>query len=472
MNPFFRDLERQLSTPSTLIVVGLLILSAVGIVATSATRPSVVERNVAITMMYSGEFEFSVFASDASGRPLAGDRITILLSDNNSSTPVGSAIGITPASGLLTLDIRAPLRGYQFSERSSLGGGLSTNLKAPPPNRVIPIVGIFSVAERGQLGLTNWILVSFPAPEGAFVSGLTIGYFSNDTALGGTGENYTVDLGAYRSIDSLVRFTLPAGVVAGYSLVLYLENASGGIQAKGYFGLGVLNAPVDQEGPAANPFLLWVEEMAVLILMAATVLGYVAYGRDRISGALDPVVALPLGRLQVPALRFASAALSLAIGITVAETALVVGLDRYLGVTLPAFLYGALWIGAFGEGLGMLALVFLLSHVIRSHAAVLAGGLSLAVVFTLLWGTVTFQVARLLGLSATVWGTASWQGSVGLLSPAAAALNPVAWGMEAEAPNGSRLLAQAPNPTLAAVALILWVVLPLVATSLLVRYRD
>ncbi|MFY9717498.1 MAG: ABC transporter permease subunit [Thermoplasmata archaeon] len=472
MNPLLRDLQRQLVTSSTLVVIGLLVLAAVGIVASTSGAVGGMA-NVAITMEYSGKYEFSIFASDNTGAPVAGDRITIVLSvANDSGHSLGSAVGITSPAGLATLEIDVARGNYTFNERSSMGEGFGTVLKAPTPNVVVPVFGVFSVAERGELGLTNWILVAFPAPFGSVVPGLTLAYYVNETAAGSGGQNITGDLGPFTTPDRLVRFAVPPATVPGNPIGLYLENSSGGVVAKATFGLGVLNAPPGQEGPAGTPVLLWIEEMAPLIMMGAAVLGYVAYGRDRISGAIEPVIALPLGRLQVPALRMLNSAVSLAIGVTAAEAVLAVELERSFGVALPWYVYGAIWLGGMGEGVTMVALVFLLSHVSRSHATVLAGGLSLAFVFTLFWALLTLLISRFLGVSNLVSDTLSWQGSVGLLSPAAAGLNPVGWALGAEAPHGSALIALAPDPGLAALAIILWLALPIAGFFVLVRFRD
>jgi hypothetical protein len=469
VNPILRDLQRQLSIPSVVVVIGLLVLAAAGIVH-SADGAVGGESNLAITMTYSGEYEFAVFASDNAGAPVAGVHVAISLSAANDSSapPIGAGTGVTSTAGLATVDIEIARGNYSFYVLSSLGGGDAGPLRAPTPGRTVAVFGVFSVAERGELGLTPWILVAFPGPGGTVAPGLSVAYNVTESS-GGGDHTVTGDLGPLTTPAELLRFSLPAAVVPGAPIGVYVQNGTGIVLAKTSFGPGVMNALPGQDGPAAAPVLLWVEEMAVLIMMGAAVIGYVSYGRDRISGAIEPVLALPMSRLRVPAMRFVNASISLAIGVSVSEVALAVGVEHSLGVALPTLLLGAIWVGAMAEGLTILALVFLFSHLSRSHASVLAGSLALAVVFSLLWAVLTILVARFLAIPALVSGRASWQGSVGLLSPAAAALNPVGWALRAAAPNGSTILVIAPDPALASASLILWLAIPLIGTYVLVR---
>lgn len=478
MNRALRDLRHQLSAPMVLVALALLVTASVGVVAEAYPRPEQSDPTLSVTLTYTSEYVFEAYASYQGGSPLGGAVVTITLGPANSSGPLtGSVSGVTSASGLATLDLNVPLKSYRASFQMQGpvdGAGYQFPLPVPPPQRTIQVLNVFSVVEFGEFSTTPDIFIAYPAPSGVPPSGLSVEYYLNETrgGAGGFSRNYSGNFGPLTSVPTRYQFAIPDGAVLGFPLVVLVVNSTGGVVAKSSFDLSDLIVQPEQLGLIGSLLIDWVETMAFVILVAGVSIGYVSYGSDRLSGALEPVLALPLSRLEVPALRFASSAVSLGVGVTIATSILVGGLDLALGPVTPVILVAAVWIGAMAEGLAILALVFLFSHLARSPAPVLAGGLVLAVAFTSLWGVVTTLVARLLDVSAIGRSTLGWQGSVGLLSPTVTAENPIEWALAYGTPHGSPFFPSAPDPVIAALVLALWVALPLVGTFALARWRD
>jgi ABC-type transport system involved in multi-copper enzyme maturation permease subunit len=479
VKPVLVDLRRQFSMPSIWIVLVLVVCASGGPLFLRPAGAGVAGQFIAVTVSYSSHYEFDILVFDGSGGLIGDAQVNVTLRlPNDTGPPVGSANGSTSSEGTVAVFLTAMPSRYAVTYHVVSSHGTAEldgyPLAVPSSKPMGPSLGGVSLVESGDFSLTPYIAIAVPGPGDKPVPGLSIAYYINETGTGapGTGRNFTGTLGPVTAVLGTVHFDLPAGASTGFPVVVSLVNSTGGVVTSRTFELSDVVGQPGAPGKAGVALESWLQTTGFLVLLAAVYVGYVSYGRDRASGALEPVLALPVSRVRILAIRFISSTVALALGVSAAVGVLVAGIGWGEKVATPGVLIAAVWAGTLCEGLSLLAITFLVSHLSRSHGALLAGGLALSAVFSILWGLVTLLVGAALGVLPPTQATLGWQGSVGVLSPTGAAVNPVGLTIRALAPNGSQILATAPNPTLGILALILWVILPLLALAWLARYRD
>ncbi|HTT45763.1 MAG TPA: ABC transporter permease subunit [Thermoplasmata archaeon] len=465
MNRLLSDLYHHLSAPSIVLVLLLLVVGSGVLVASESSRSF--SESFSLTVTYSSEYEFAYYVFDGSGLPVRGVAVSIALHPANSSGPaVGSASGTTSADGLATLEIAAPDRNYTVDYSVASGPsyyGFGLRYLAPG---AIRSYGAIAPVEVGDFALTPYVLLAFPAPGGGVISGLSAGYYIHEP---NSSTNLSGALGSLTAVPQRVHITIPGGIPSGSILTVFVTNGTRKVVAS--FAQNTENPP-GAEGPGGNVLLSWIGAMQFFGLTAATLIGYLGYARERVAGTLEPLLALPMDRLRIPIVRFVSSVAVLAIGVTASTAFLVYWLDRTFAIGTPAVLVGTIWVGAMAEGVALIGVVFLISHLVRSYAAVLAVGLTLTVAFSILWMGLTDWAAAQYGVPSSVWSSIRWQGQVGVLSPTHAALNPVEWSLRLTAPGSSQLLATYPSPIVAGLAMLLWALLPFAGALWLARWRD
>jgi ABC-type transport system involved in multi-copper enzyme maturation permease subunit len=481
VNPFLRDLQRQLTTPSAWICILLLVATA-GVLAAASAPPSGSNRGgqfFAVTATYSTGYEFEVYVYTGAGTSVGGALVTIVVSQvNGTGPPVGNASAVTSDSGLASLSVKLPdaIYSVNYSVYSDQGTNILSGdpLGQIQPGQVVGLPEVFSVVNVGDFSLTPYLLVAFPEPEGAPVAGLSIQYTLSTSVSYpvSTPTSYNGSLGGVTSTPELFHVAPPPGANPQDLIEVFLTNATGAVLASQTFNLGAFSPEPGAAGSGGETLQAWLVGMAFLVPLVAVFIAYLSYARDRVSGALEPVVALPFSRLRVMTFRLLSGTATLAIGVTASVAVLWWSIVNSSRVQTPFLLAGATWIALMGEGVALLAIVFLLSHLSKSHATVLAGALGVTIVATFLWGVVAHVIGALTQVPYTVEPTFAWQGAVGVFSPAQVALNPVQWSVHYLAPDGSQLFPASPDPVWGALAVILWIALPLAGAAWLARHRD
>lgn len=116
--------------------------------------------------------------------------------------------------------------------------------------------------------------------------------------------------------------------------------------------------------------------------------GYLTYGKDRTSGVLESVLKRPVSRGTLISSRFAANAVSIAIAViaSMISADLLIHYYLHLYLTMSFDLY-FIW-SFFVEGAAFLALVYFISHLVRSQGSLLGGSIGLFVVFGLFWTVV------------------------------------------------------------------------------------
>lgn len=116
--------------------------------------------------------------------------------------------------------------------------------------------------------------------------------------------------------------------------------------------------------------------------------GYLTYGKDRTSGVLESVLKRPVSRGTLISSRFAANAVSIAIAViaSMISADLLIHYYLHLYLTMSFDLY-FIW-SFFVEGAAFLALVYFISHLVKSQGSLLGGSIGLFVVFGLFWSVI------------------------------------------------------------------------------------
>jgi len=131
--------------------------------------------------------------------------------------------------------------------------------------------------------------------------------------------------------------------------------------------------------------------------LAAILGAYSSYGKDRLTGVLESVLARPISRLGLAISRFLSTLIALAIA-TIASVGIVdLLLNQVLGTALSQDYTLAIVSGLVVEVAAFTGLIFLLSHLVKSTGVLLGISIVLFVVLDFFWGLIIFLLTLLLG---------------------------------------------------------------------------
>lgn len=140
----------------------------------------------------------------------------------------------------------------------------------------------------------------------------------------------------------------------------------------------------------------------IFIPLVAIIGAFVGYGKDRISGVIESVLAQPVSRRGLSLSRFVSifGALAIAISVTVGLIDLMV---LYLtGGFASAMLLLASTLAFFVELVVFIGIMMLVSHLVKSSAALIGIGIGLFMLIDFFWGLIVGLAA---GASSTGYGT-------------------------------------------------------------------
>ncbi len=139
--------------------------------------------------------------------------------------------------------------------------------------------------------------------------------------------------------------------------------------------------------------------LGLFIPILAIFVAYLTYGKDRTNGVLESVLKRPVTRGELITTRFLSNALAILIAGSFAMIVTDIIYYRYLHMYFTQeFLLDLIWTYLV-EGIAFLALVYLISHVVKSQGALLGAAIAVFVVMDLFWGVIPIAVISALGIS-------------------------------------------------------------------------
>lgn len=479
MRPLFRDVVRVLRNPAILAILVLLLVSGTFVSGFSSvsSEPGTIALplssvNAAISYSYySNAYHFAVVSFDGAGTVERGILITLEFSVANSTgQQLGEVSGTTDSRGLLALNwTAAPCRcSVQASASGSQGSEKSlTNLEYPPPVEEKPLDGAVFIFDSGLIVGRPTLLVAFADFNGTVPPGMYLAYCAPYDP-GSPSECVSHDLGSVTS--TLQTFPAKAiGPVEDSDTVNISLIAAGGRVVQ-YFEVpfstldpnNPSNAVITSTGAELSA---GVSTMSLLVSLAGALIGYVSYGRERLAGSLDPVLALPISRTRLLLSRYSSAIVAATSGAVVGAVVLSLSVSSSTSAVLPASLWFGVVATLVAEAVAFVSIAFLGAHLTRSSPLLLVVLILLALVFTSLWSVVTS------GIGASV-GQAVDQSSLIPFSPgqtAVSIIGLVTYNLDGGAP---LLFPTVTNPGLLAGAVSMWIIAPIAIAWVLFQVWD
>lgn len=479
-----RDAIRTAGNPAVIAALILLILA--GSLATSGavagTSPSGYVPssgvNVAIAYNYSGGYRFGVLSFNGVGEVAAKMAIQLAFSlTNTSGPPLDTLSGVTDSAGFLGIlwDVSPCRCSVGVTASGPLGsvqiGQLA--LQYPPPVTLTALVGTLSPVTQGPLLGRPALLAAIADFGGTVPSGTTLQYCAPFVA-----GNPSTCSSHVLGVVTMSLQTFPT-VLFGSLSDSEIVNIS--LIGPGGYVIDSLQEPfiaLDPNNPSnyaltatGSGLVAAVQTTSLFVALAGVLIGYVSYARDRLSGTLDPVLALPITRSRLMLSRYASGAIASIIGSALGAVAIDLSLSRVASANLPTPVCLGLFATFAVESVVLVGFAFLGAHLTRSPTVLLVLLILVSALLTLLWLPI-LTLATHLTRSPVDLSTVSAQSGYSGFSPIQTAMSIVGYVTLRMDGGGPYLLPTITSTPLLAVLLVTWIAVPMAAAWLLIRYRD
>ena len=410
LRPFLYDLKRTMTSKSVLILTAITLLISLTIIPLTSVTTTFNSFSSSPNILYyrdNGGYHFLAYYSNQYGEPLSGTSISITL------TPTYPARGMnytqterTNSTGLAFLSLNPPNGNYSATISFPIGGGTAkfpSYLPSWPAGHVELISGnaISTVVDRANAAKRD-IQVFYAAPYGATPSGYSLSYKVVDSFSSYYGNGFNQSqmtlLGNLTSYHQI--FDPPLSNLNDTSQVVFElfqpNNSTALFPPKVYpaFELRQPQAPVNATNVAT---LFFSTILSFFVPLVAIIGSYTSYGKDRLTGVLESVLARPVSRRGLAISRFLSTMGAIGIA-AVASVGLVdLILNRATGSFLPQDFTLAIIAALLVEVAAFTGLVFLLSHIVKSPGALLGIMIGLFVLLDFFWIPIVFLLTSLLG---------------------------------------------------------------------------
>jgi len=483
MMPVVRDIVRNVTNPAVAVLLLVLALSGATASQIGANTPIQVTPPlgvfVAVTYNYSSAYQFNVLAftksSETTLARVSEAQVNLAFLPANQTGPmVGQVGGRTNAQGFVSLDWdSAPCDCALELNVSATSGGLlaEVTLRDPPPQNLTPLFGVFSIVPSGFFLSKPLLTVAFPNDLGQVPPGINLTYTVLFQAPSGPSTPVTSTIGPLTSVVQSFP-SVQSLPLSDFDMVqLNLTGRGGATIYSLPFQFQLLDPRFVSETQAAAGLESGVETVSFLAALTAVLVGFVGYGRDRLSGSLDPVLALPVTRTRIILTRYSAAAVVAVAGSILGTVVLGLTVSNVAGEPLPASIWFAM-VAAFAvESMAFVGLSILAAHLTRSSTLLLVVLVLVTAALTILWipfvSTVTHFAQTPLNLStfegqSTLVGWSPAQLSVSIIGSAVLSFNG----------EGPYLLPAVTNVGLLSALAVGWTVVPIIMAWLLLRYRD
>ncbi|MGB6499798.1 MAG: ABC transporter permease subunit [Thermoplasmata archaeon] len=475
MRGFASEALRLLRNPAAIVVVLLLIGSGevAPRLAPSPGPDNSSTLDFGVSYNYSSAYKFSLIAFDGIGTSVSGAlaRMTFFLA-NSTGPSLGEVSGETDYRGHLTMTWShvACRCVADFSlHDSNAGVQFAIPISGSPPSNLSPLVSPFWTIQPGFFVARPALLVAFANDSGGVPPGTALEYCiesevpppapCSPISLGTlTGIVETVPIGSFGKVSnsSIVNLSLvgPGDVLIASDLVPYSALNQD----------LVANAEVTGEGTSLQSAAL---TMSFIVALAGSLIGYVAYGKDRLAGSLDAVLALPISRRKLIFSRYGAALATGLIGSTAGAIVVGMVLDPP-GGGMPLSIWFDL-AGALGvEAVIFVGIAFAGAHLTRSGSLLLTGLMLLSLLSTILWNPIIGSIFHL-GNSKPNGVLTSTLISI---NPAQVAAQVLAYPLAQMVGGPPNLLPTLQNWGVSTSLLLAWVMLPILLAWYLFRTRD
>jgi ABC-2 type transport system permease protein len=437
-NPLLYDVKRVLTSKSVIVLMALIIVLSLALLSafSVSTNQEQTFVNTQVLSWYDsgGSYHFLALAWNANGQPVSGVSFQVNLTQSEAtgstincpSATSYSATGATNANGVANFSLSAPISpNYSACVVFTQANGLSMPLGPfPSPyvsgqigvsSSLVPPGQIVSLGYGGPVQIVNTgsfsqgFIAAWAGSYGAAPTNYTVYYqFINNTQTLCTGQSCTETInftanGSQSSMQYLATMTgyiqnlplppIPANINASTSSIaigMFYPNGTAVATIASYLTQQFYAQSGLVSVSTADAIVLgFFQGIFGLFIPLIAILGsYNSYGKDRVSGVLESVLAQPVSRRGLSLSRFVSSFVAMAIAISIA-----------MGVVDAIFYYythtffdaNLLLISAgafFVELAAFIALMMFFSRILKSSGALVGLGIGLFLLFALFWSLI------------------------------------------------------------------------------------
>lgn len=402
--PFLYDFLRTISNRSMLLMVGVILLFSFAIIPMTTTTGFSQGSSGTPTIFYyldNSGYHFLAFTYDQYGSPVSGASISFTLSSAMNYTRTG----ITNSSGLAFVTVNAPVANYTLDvEASSPIGGRSSStapLYNPPMGQAELTIGSgspISLATDKADAYKRDLLIFCTGPYAAVPSSFSVYYTVTASPVAGLARGNMTLLGTLVSYYGIFKPDIPGGLngTAIVSVALFAPNNETAVFTN-RFTVSDLRPPQTRISGTDVASSFFSSLVSFFIPLVAIVGSYSSYGKDRLTGVLESVLARPVSRRGLVLSRFLSTLLAISLAVVASVGIVDAILNNVTGSFLSQDFVLAMIAALLAEVAAFSGIVFLLSHLVKSSAVLLGISIGLFVVLDFFWSLITYLLTALLG---------------------------------------------------------------------------
>ncbi len=421
IRPFLYDFKKTITSKTVIILVAIVLLISLAIIPLTSIGSSGPPTGLAqapILYYNDGRYHYLTYFTNQYGDGISGAIVTVTFNGTRYSGTV-----TTNSSGLAFVTVSAPNASYVVMLTEELSGSsFSTSLPNPAnthtPLGVVSKIGVLAGSAGGtgdasiqtvidkQNSSKRDIQVFYAAKYGAVPSSYALYYkvvpSFNGAFCKGTGGcpfNQT-DMTRLGNLNNYLQFfdpSIPSGLNET-AQVFFEVFAQNGVQVgTAQFPSSWLRQPRQPIRSTSIASFFFSGVLGFFIPLMTIIGSYSSYGKDRLTGVLESVLARPVTKRGLATSRFLSTVLSFSL----ASAAAVGVVDLILNSVGGSFLDQTYVLGIIGglavEVAAFTGLIFLLSHLLKSTGALLGVSIVLFLVLDFFWSLIIFLLTALLG---------------------------------------------------------------------------
>ncbi|MGD0318530.1 MAG: ABC transporter permease subunit [Nitrososphaerales archaeon] len=420
-NPFVYDVKKTITSKSVLLLIAVIVLIGFAIIpAYTPAGSSQPGLNDNVFAYYdSAGYHFLAFTWNQFGQPVSGVDVQLNFTDPT-GTHSGSAVTNSSGAGQASIPATANVNAAYALAVQQPGGyeSISSGQQAfwvytqngsqlALPGQTVLLLGSGTVTQvtDGQDSSRQDILVNWVADFGKEPSGSQAYYkFVNASSDGG----FCIDCFTYPLKNLTGSGMLPLGTLDSFRqtfgapplephladgstvfVQVFLPNGTG-TDAYATFLVASLYPqpppPVSQSQANSNAIGFFENLFGLFIPLVAIAGSYDSYGKDRVSGVLESVLAQPISRRSLSLSRYLSSFAAMAVAVVVAVGVVDLITFHYSGlfvasnVILPSTAAFMVELAAF------IGIMMALSRLLRSSGSLVGLGIGLFIIFDFFWG--------------------------------------------------------------------------------------
>ncbi len=412
IRPFLYDLRRTITSKTLLILVGIILLISLTVIplATIRSSGSVGLGQAPVLYYHDVGYHFLSYISNQYGDPISGVTLSVTLA-GTSQNYTGSAV--TDSSGLANVAIpNAPTGSYVATVKEVIGGGeagLTSNLQDAGPGVVQSFGSSFNTRTISMVtdkynASKREVQVFYVGAYGAVPTSYSLYYKPiNSSGIQYYNKPYPFNesqmtfLGSLSDYHEIFDPSLPANLNPNGMVWFELFAQNKTAVSWNEFSPSELRQPRQPVVVSSIASFFFSGILAFFVPLMAIIGSYSSYGKDRLTGVLESVLARPVSRRGLAVSRFLSTVTAFSVAVVVSVGVVDLLLNSFGGSFLSQDYALAIAGGLIVEVAAFAGLIFLLSHLVKSTGALLGISIGLFVILDFFWSLIIFLLTSLLG---------------------------------------------------------------------------